>query len=470
MKFFEVILVLLALPSVFRPILPIIYHPRWMDWLAAAALGLAAVNFLAETLTGGYTFRMAPAYLLVLATGIPAVVRLVRPGKADARARSIGGWVWGGLMLVVGLLAWGIALGLPLLIPMNTLTPSGPYAIGTVTYEWTDPRRLETYTEAPDDYRKLAVQFWYPSDQLAAPGKLDSIGATLSGQETAYPVVIFSHGSTGIRTSNISTYRDLASHGYIVASIDHTYLNIFTRFSDGELALISQRYLTALSGALNGDPSSEEEMNAMFRVRVEDMRFTLDQIEAIHRNGTIELPAGRLDTEHIGLFGHSAGATTAAQTCREDSRCQAALLIDGTLVFDIIETRPDGTLVMTDQPFPRPMIQINSGMLYDMPEYQDGYAPNRAAFQNATLPAYNLVIDQASHMNLTDLSLLLARPVFDLFGDPQMKTGPIDPGLCMQALNAYTLAFFDQYLKGQPSQLLNGPSDGYNFVRYEANK
>lgn len=178
-----------------------------------------------------------------------------------------------------------------------------------------------------------------------------------------------------------------------------------------------------------------------------------DQLEAINQSGTAELPPGSLDLGRIGLFGHSAGAATAAEACRQDSRCQAALLLDGTLVFDILEILPDGSLVLNDQPFPRPMMQINSGLLYDLPRYQGGYAPNRAAFENATQPAYNLVFDQASHLNLTDLSLILARPVFNLFSDPQMKTGPIDPELCMQTLNAYTLAFFDQYLKGQPSSL-----------------
>ena len=468
LKFFEVILILMCVPAVFQPILHANRRPRWIDWTAAAALVLAVLNFLAETVTGGSIFRMVPAYLLILMVGIPAVVRLVRPTKTDVRTRSTGRWILKGWGLVLGLLWWSIALALPLLVPMNDLAPTGQYSIGTATYEWTDPQRHETYTDAADDYRKLAVQFWYPVDQEPGTRKAVVTGAVLSNQKPAYPVVIFSHGATGIRSSNTSTYRELASHGYVVASIDHSYLNIFTRFSDGEMAFINQRYLNALNSALESESAIEQEMLAMYQVRVEDMRFTLDQIEAINQNGTAELPAGHLDMQHVGLFGHSAGATTAAETCRQDSRCQAALLIDGTLVFDILETHPDGTLVLTNQPFPRPMMQINSGVLYDMPRYQAGYAPNRAAFEKTTNPAYNLVIDQANHMNLTDLALLLARPVFSQFNDPQMQTGPIDPKVCMKTLNAYTLAFFDQYLKDQPATLLDGPSPDYTFVRFQA--
>lgn len=342
---FEITLVLLCVPAVIRPVLPEDRRSRWMDWVAAATLPLALVSYLVET-RSGIAFLMVPAYMLVLFTGIPAAVRLLRPSKTAVHPHSSGLWILSWVKLTLGIFGLAAALALPLLVPMHTLAPSGPYAIGTVTYEWTDTGRPETYTETPDDYRKLAVQFWYPADQQPEAGQLVTSGAKLSGEEPAYPVVIFSHGATGIRSSNTSTYQDLASHGYIVASIDHTYLNLFTKFSDGELTLISQRYLNALNGALNGGIVGEQEMQAMYRVRVEDMRFTLDQIEAINKNGTPELPAGHLDMEHVGLSGHSAGATTAAQTCREDSRCQAALLIDGTLVFDIVEVRSDSTLVM----------------------------------------------------------------------------------------------------------------------------
>jgi predicted dienelactone hydrolase len=36
-------------------------------------------------------------------------------------------------------------------------------------------------------------------------------------------VVVFSHGAFGVRNSNTTTFLELASRGFIVASIDHPY-------------------------------------------------------------------------------------------------------------------------------------------------------------------------------------------------------------------------------------------------------
>lgn len=241
--------------------------------LAAPLWGLGVVNYLAERLSGGYPFRMFPAYLLILVTGIPALFRLARRCTPPGRPRSAGGWILGSLALLLGLVFFGLSLVVPLAIPMRTLDPSGPYPVGTVTYEWTVTDRVDLYAGAPNTPRRLAVQFWYPLDGASGEGVAGGKGGRHSSREASYPVVVFSHGATGIRSSNTSTYREFASHGYIVGSIDHTYLNLFTRFSDGHVALISQRYLAALNGALEGEASTEGEMLYMYRVRVGDMCF-----------------------------------------------------------------------------------------------------------------------------------------------------------------------------------------------------
>ncbi len=64
------------------------------------------------------------------------------------------------------------------------MAPTGRYRVGTVTYDWTDPSRLEGATEDPDDRRRVVVQIWYPADAVgtepSAPyvDRLDAYRAT----------------------------------------------------------------------------------------------------------------------------------------------------------------------------------------------------------------------------------------------------------------------------------------------------
>ena len=68
------------------------------------------------------------------------------------------------------------------------------------------------------------------------------------------------------------------------------------------------------------------------------------------------------------------------------------------------------------------------------------------------------------HLNLTDLPLVL--PLASRLG----LTGPIDAQRAHRIINAYSLAFFDRHLKGQPAALLNGPAAQYPEVALETRR
>ena len=104
------------------------------------------------------------------------------------------------LLLVV------IAVTPALIFPQYKLPKmTGKHEVATVNYTYTDQSRIETFTNTGEN-RKVNVEFWYPKD---AGGK--------------YPLVVFSHGAFGMKTSNTSTFMELASNGYVVCSIDHPY-------------------------------------------------------------------------------------------------------------------------------------------------------------------------------------------------------------------------------------------------------
>lgn len=68
------------------------------------------------------------------------------------------------------------------------------------------------------------------------------------------------------------------------------------------------------------------------------------------------------------------------------------------------------------------------------------------------------------HANLTDIHYW--SPLFSLLG----VTGPIDGQRAHNITNAYSLAFFDQHLKGRPIALLDGAAKQYLEVALETRR
>jgi hypothetical protein len=68
------------------------------------------------------------------------------------------------------------------------------------------------------------------------------------------------------------------------------------------------------------------------------------------------------------------------------------------------------------------------------------------------------------HINLTDIPLL--SPLASRLG----LSGPSGVQRAHRIINAYSLAFFDRHLKGQPAALLDGPAAQYPEVRFETRR
>jgi len=122
------------------------------------------------------------------------------------------------------------------------LAAFGDHAIGvrTLTFSHADQIDIVNVTEdgTPRYDRALTVEVWYPAAQGTAPGtSYDTLirdgmtATTLSGRATRdagpaadgrYPLVIISHGYPGNRYLMAHLGENLASKGYVVASIDHT--------------------------------------------------------------------------------------------------------------------------------------------------------------------------------------------------------------------------------------------------------
>ncbi|MEJ6401455.1 alpha/beta hydrolase family protein [Yoonia sp. 2307UL14-13] len=118
----------------------------------------------------------------------------------------------------------------------------GDHKIGVQTMTFTNPDQIDVVNTGADGEiarydRALTVEIWYPATDDTAPGgtyttflRDGETEATLTGQAArdanpdtseTYPLVIISHGYPGNRHLMSPLGENLASKGYVVASIDH---------------------------------------------------------------------------------------------------------------------------------------------------------------------------------------------------------------------------------------------------------
>jgi dienelactone hydrolase len=194
----------------------------------------------------------------------------------------------------------------------------GAHAVGVRSVDTTDAARS----------RYLPIEVWYPAtpehlgkdtaeetmdhyDLLPGfpPMKQAAVrdAAIAAGR---FPVVIFSHGFGGHRRQSTFLCTHLASHGYIVVAMDHTGNTVMD---------MAQMTLQVMMGEPMPDPVPM--VAELIVARPEDVRFVIDRLLA----GDLGVDAASIDSERIGMSGHSFGGWTTLQATGMDRRIRAAL-------------------------------------------------------------------------------------------------------------------------------------------------
>jgi predicted dienelactone hydrolase len=474
MRVLEVILVLVVL-SVSSGIL---FEKRERRWNTIMLLSIG-LTVLLHAIIDQVRLQMVPAYAVALVLLIVLLIRLAKP-SAKARIRS---WWSKGLMSILVLGLSGIAVYLSVLLPVFTMPePSGKYAIGTVSRQLTDESRTETLGDQPGGKRELMVNVWYPVDPDQANGKpkehypgdlgeaislvfgfpkqlFDYVGlvpthvvdgATVSSDKDHYPVVLFSPGVRSTRFQSLTAIEELVSNGYIVVGMDHPYTSAKVTFPDGHAVLYSPdpEYPTSAE-------AYEQNIKGV-GIRVEDSRFVLDTLEAWNVQDPGGLLEGKLDLDHVGIFGHSYGGATTAEALAQDDRFKAGVSLEGGFWGDVAHTG-------LKQPFMYMMTGGTAKMLdpsitnKDKVFYEEFITDLDSAMTHSTSDTYYLTVEPFFHQSFTDLALLA----------PSLFAKEIDPVHSVNITRSYVRAFFDQYLKGQKRQLLDGPSANYPEVKFD---
>lgn len=340
--------------------------------------------------------------------------------------------------------------------------PTGPHRIGTVSAHVVDRSRRDPWVPS-QTARELMIQLWYPARDVRRSPRAPWVGPALaallnppgSGFELpvthAYtdapaaggrrPVVLYSPGFGVERTASTALVEELASHGYIVVTIDHTYDSPLVEFPDGRVAR------SALPPPA-GTPGEEERLIAKaLAARVADTRFVLDWLARAQG----ALPDGlwrAMDRRRIGMIGHSLGGATAAATMLEDRRVRAGANLDGSMAGRALTAGLD-----------RPFLLMGS----------DGHGTVDetwvAFWAVLRCPRHQLELRGSGHMSFTDYQVLLpqtgAAPA-----DLEPALGTIDGARSVRVQRAYLLAFADRYLGGHSGTLLSGPSAAYPEMRF----
>jgi dienelactone hydrolase len=176
--------------------------------------------------------------------------------------------------------------------------------------------------------RRLPFEIWYPAgreyagqDLQAAtqddftvmagtpPQRQAAVRDAAAASEGSYPLILFSHTSAGHRRQSSFLCTHLASHGYVVAALDHlgnTVQDATERAASGKVFSPAERDVC---------------IERIIADRVPDLRLLLDQLAA----GAGGEVSHQIDPERIGVIGWSFGGWAALAFPEVDERCGAVV-------------------------------------------------------------------------------------------------------------------------------------------------
>ncbi|UTM60312.1 hypothetical protein L4174_019870 [Photobacterium sp. CCB-ST2H9] len=256
--------------------------------------------------------------------------------------------------------------------------PGGPYRVGVKAFDLLDAGP-DGMSPVPETTRRLPVKVFYPTQENSGQyqGYFDSWGHQISYLErvrpedkpihpnqfelssilswsranaqiappesgTGWPVLIYSHGAFLFEVDNTELLEDLASRGYVVVSINHTYISGIASFQDGSAI---SAYVPEDSDDVDTDKGFAYFDQVIAPQIIHDV-FYVYQWLTWHP----ELFDYQLDDTRIGTLGYSLGGSAAMNSCAQIAACVASANMDGLLLGKVREQPLNKPLLLMQTP------------------------------------------------------------------------------------------------------------------------
>ncbi|MFE0103105.1 alpha/beta hydrolase family protein [Streptomyces sp. NPDC059009] len=329
--------------------------------------------------------------------------------------------------------------------------PTGEHAVGRDTLHLVDKSRRDPWVPSAGA-RELMVSMFYPAkspggrptsylsteearlllrdkglEGKVPPEAISATGTHARGGSRPvhgrFPLVVLSPGFTMPRALLTNLAEDLASRGYVVATVDHAYESTGTAFPGG-------RILTCVACESLEKPGTGKKIT---EGRAEDISFVLDRLTGRH---SAWAHARMIDRQRIGAAGHSIGGAAALATMTTDRRVRAGVNMDGSF-----HTTPKGL-------GKRPFMMLGTRSMHHPGGKDESWDRTWAGLDGWKRW---LSVSGTGHSSFTDAPVLLGQLGVD---DPE---APLSWQRSEEITRAYVAAFFDQHLKGEHQPLLDGP-------------
>ncbi|MEI2398292.1 alpha/beta hydrolase [Paenibacillus phytohabitans] len=392
------------------------------SWIRITLFIVFVILTLSPVIDWSFSWVLLAALLFIFALkgSIDLIRRKANPSTPKRSFRV--------LKIIITAVALLIALIPPILFPQYRAPEvTGEYEVRTAVYTYKDPNRIEEFTDTGEN-RFVNVEFWYPGNA-----------------EGNYPLAVFSHGAYGVRESNTSTFTELASHGYVVVSIDHPYHSFYTQSVDGKITMVNADYLREHNDSNKDGIYTMEELYGLtqkwMKLRTGDMNLVIDTI--LEKAVSDQAPVYQLiNTEQIGVFGHSMGGAASMALGRERSDVDAVVNLDAPFFNELVYDPEINELAAKNEPYRVPLLNIYTDDVWRQLGKNSAYAANEVDNPNFK-DAYTVHFQGAKHLSLTDLPLF--SPI--LANKLQRGQADIDKYYCIETMNALILQFFDYTLK-----------------------